>query len=139
METLPTFHVWQNSQSQGPFTARVIQDMLKKGTLSHETLVAYQGSGEWVPLSNYSDLIDPPEMQVAKPPSAPVETTTAVGMPLTVNVVVDWLLRAALFFMLIGIGMALLGMAAFGMPGLYACIGPFALALTTAIIAWARP
>ncbi|MFZ2279509.1 MAG: DUF4339 domain-containing protein [Prosthecobacter sp.] len=139
MDALHTFHVWQNSQSQGPFTARVMQDMLKQGTLSRQALIRYRDGEDWVPLSTYADVIDPPKMQVVEAPSAPMETRAAVDMPLTVNVVVDWLLRAALFFMLIGIGMALLGMAAFGMPGLYACVGPLTLALTTAIIAWSRP
>ena len=139
MDTLHTFHVWQNSQSQGPFTVRVMQEKLRQGTLSRETLVAYRGSDEWVPLSTYADLIDPPKMEVVKPPAASMNKPVAADAPLTVNVVVQWLQHAAVILICIGVGLGMLGALLIGPPGLWFCAGPLGLALTAAIFAWSRP
>jgi hypothetical protein len=77
MDSLHTFHVWQNGQSQGPFTVRVMQDMIKQGTLSRQALVAYRDSEDWVPLSTYADLIDPAKVEVPDPVSVPEAHTPA--------------------------------------------------------------
>jgi hypothetical protein len=139
MSELHTFHVWQNGQSQGPFTVRVMQDMLKAGTLSREALVAYRGGDDWVPLSTYADVIDPPKMEVMKPPAAPVANPSAPDVPLTGTMVVEWLLRTAYVFMGLGVGAGIMGAAIMGLPGFWFCVGPFSLALTAAIFAWSRP
>lgn len=82
MTTLTTFHLWQNNQSTGPFTARVVRDMLKAGTINGGTLVARDGDDDWLPLSTFSDLIDAPKLKPLKvSESAPVE---AVASPATI-------------------------------------------------------
>lgn len=139
MDTPKTFHVWQNSQSQGPFTIRVMQEKLNQGSLSRETLVAQNGSDEWVPLGSFADLIDPPKMDVIKPPAPAIETQPVVGAPLTVAVAADWLLRAALIFVAIGVGLGMTASMFIGLSGFWFCVGPFSLALTVAIFGWCRP
>jgi hypothetical protein len=139
MDILSTFHVWQNGQSQGPFTLRVMREKLKDGTLSREALVVHGDGGDWVPLSTYADLLDPPKVEMITPPPAPVETTAAADVPLTVNVVAEWLLRTAFILVIIGVGLGMVAAVVIGRPGLWFCVGPLGLALTAAIFAWSRP
>ncbi len=138
MNDLHTFHVWQSGQSQGPFTVVMMQGMLKEGTLSRETLVAYRGGEDWVPLSTYADVIDPPKMEDVKTPPS-VVSLAAPGMPLTASTLAAWLLRAAFFFTMIGVVAGMLGAACMGLQGFWFCLGPFSLALTAAIFAWSKP
>lgn len=64
MSTLRTFHIWKNGQSTGPFTIGAIKEMIQKGTLSHESLVASAGDDEWLPLATYADLLAPVQPMV---------------------------------------------------------------------------
>lgn len=138
MDTLHTFHIWKNGQSTGPFTVGALQDMLKKGTLSRESLVARVGDEEWLPLSTYADVIDPPRREPVKAPE-PAPALKNDDAPLTAVMVQEWLLRAAFAFVVIGVVTVMLAAAVYGLPGLWFCVGPLSLALTLAIVAWAKP
>ena len=70
MSDQSTFHVWQDSQSHGPFDAAKLRAMLHEGEINSGTLVALSGGDDWLPLSAFPEIMVAPQKVPVRPRSA---------------------------------------------------------------------
>jgi uncharacterized protein DUF4339 len=123
--SLNIFHIWRNGQSDGPFTVRALQDMLKAGEITHATLVASSGDDDWLPVSTFADVIDAPKQEVQPPP--PKEPHEGKGLVLDTLTLARCLGRSFLLALTAGIMCVALGVV----------VSPLFLPLGTQLIGFA--
>ncbi|MBB5033154.1 DUF4339 domain-containing protein [Prosthecobacter vanneervenii] len=153
------FFIWQNSQSIGPYTTAVIKLMLQRGRVTTATLAAKEGSDEWKPIQDYSELENRPLCEAAmsvrrhheekanasdSEPAAEPEKKEAVEVvppvtPFTVEVVVEWLQNLAILFAFIAMGVGLVAAAIVGVYGLWFAVSAGATALMLWLISVTAP
>lgn len=68
MSTLKTFYLWRGNEKTGPHTLAQLREMLKLERVTLQTLAAESDGEEWLPLSTWSELIQPAQSLAAKHP-----------------------------------------------------------------------
>jgi hypothetical protein len=89
-----SLYLYQNDQQTGPFTGEQIQEMLRAGTVTRDTLGWKEGLADWSPLSS---LLPALEMAIPLPPPPPKPRSSRLGIISFIIALVSMGLWAALF------------------------------------------
>jgi len=89
-----SLYLYQNDQQTGPFTGEQIQEMLRAGTVTRDTLGWKEGLADWSPLSS---LLPALEMAIPLPPPPPKPRSSRLGIISFVIALISMGLWAALF------------------------------------------
>jgi hypothetical protein len=67
---MDTFHIFLNAEQKGPYALEDLQEMLRAGTITGNTLYWNEGVEGWKPLSSMVELIELSESSLNTPDSA---------------------------------------------------------------------
>ena len=71
--SLMKFFLWIDGKQDGPFEPEQIRAMLGEGSIAAATLGCPEdGTGEWKPISNYDEIVEPPQPVEPTPAAPPV-------------------------------------------------------------------
>jgi hypothetical protein len=87
-----SLYLYQNDQQTGPFTGEQIQEMLRAGAVTRDTMGWKEGLAEWSPLSSLL-----PASEIVMPPPTPKPRSSMLGLTSFIIGLLTLGLWAALF------------------------------------------